>query len=370
MKIGYVLDWDIIAQSSVLNKIQKKILYWESLGHEVCLFLVSYKTDSQFIPKLKNIRVFERADLSLLKFSSLKTFLGRNRAFGQMLKEIRVFCPDIVYLRPGMMWYPNVGKIVSSFPTVLELNSIDEEEAKIYYPSWDIRYKIFKYGRNDLLKKCSGIVSLTDEIGKCYHNFNKKTIVISNGVSFPEIVPEKTQQSINIIFVGTPGQPWQGFDQFVKMASLLPDFTFHLVGPTLSELRSEGSNNLICHGFLDAKQLEELYKCCHIGVGTLALYKKNMEEACPLKVREYMANQLFLILGYTDTDFYEKPFSLYIGNSSDNVQKNIAKIKSFILDIASQRKPNDPIEKKQYAVHTKEDERLRFLSDVRTTYRK
>lgn len=370
MKIGYVLDWDIIAQSSVLNKIQKKILYWESLGHEVCLFLVSYKTDSQFIPRLKNIRVFERADLSILKFSSLKTFFGRNIAFGRLLKEMRIFCPDIVYLRPGMMWYPNVSKIVSSFPTVLELNSIDEEEAKIYYPNGDIRYKIFKYGRIDLLKKCAGLVSLTEEIGKCYQNFNKKTIVISNGVIFPEATVGKNQQSINIIFVGTPGQPWQGFDQFVKMASLLPDFIFHLVGPTLRELGLEGSDNLICHGFLDAEQLGELYKCCHIGVGTLALYKKNMQEACPLKVREYVANQLFLILGYTDTDFHEKPFSLYIGNSSDNVQKNIAKIKSFILDIEFQRKTNDPSEKEQYAVHTKEDERLRFLSDVRTNYRK
>lgn len=370
MKIGYVLDWDIIAQSSVLNKIQKKILYWESLGHEVCLFLVSYKTDSQFIPKLKNIRIFERADLSILKLSSLKTFFGRNRAFGRMLKEMRVFCPDIVYLRPGMMWYPNVSKIVSSFPTVLELNSIDEEEAKIYYPDMDIRYKIFKYGRKDLLKKCSGIVSLTDEIGKRYQSFKKKTIVISNGVSFPETAPEKVLEGINIIFVGTPGQPWQGFDQFVKMASLLPDFTFHLVGPTLSELGLEGSSNLICHGFMDAKRLGELYRCCHIGVGTLALFKKNMQEACPLKVREYVANQLFLILGYTDTDFHGKPFSLYIDNSPDNVQKNITEIKSFILDIASQRNINDPVEKKQYAVHTKEDERLRFLSDVRTTYRK
>ncbi|GEM_PF-1458833 len=370
MKIVYIIDWDILNQSSLVSKIQKKILYWESLGHVVTLMIVSYKTESKFLPHLKDVRVFEREELTLLKFSSLKTFVGRNRAFGRMLKEIQGLCPDIVYLRPGMMWYPNVSKIASSFPTVLELNSIDEEEAKIYYPSWDIRYKIFKYGRNDLLKKCSGIVSLTDEIGKCYQNFNKKAIVISNGVSFPETFHEKSQQGINIIFVGTPGQPWQGFDQFVKMASLLPDFTFHLVGPTLSELRLEGSNNLICHGFLDAKQLEELYKCCHIGVGTLALYKKNMEEACPLKVREYVANQLFLILGYTDTDFHEKSFSLYIGNSCDNVQKNIAEIESFIWDIASQRKVNDPVEKKQYAVHTKEDERLRFLSDVRATYRK
>lgn len=365
MKIAYVLDWDIIAQSSVLNKICKKISFWEKMGHTVCFMLVSYKTNTIFVPTSKDIRIFERGELSGLLFSSLKTFVGRNQAFGNLLKELRIFSPDIVYLRPGIMWYPNVTRIVSSFPTVVELNSIDEEEVKLYYKG-GIRYKIFKYGRNSILKKCIGLVCLTQEIAERYNHYGKKTVVISNGVSFVDSSQEqKSYDSTNIIFVGTPGQLWQGFDQYIKMATLLPEFKFHLVGPEFNTLNIDNfPNNLTCYGFLGFNELEKLYQSCTVGVGTLALFTKSMEEACPLKVREYVSNQLLLILGYKDTDFHEEPFSLYIGNHASNVQDSIDKIRNFILDSDRLREHYKEIDKDRFTVENKEKERLVFLKNV------
>lgn len=370
MKIAYVLDWDILGQSSVLNKIQKKITYWESKGHEVCFMIVSYNTNESFVPHIRHIRIFERPELAYMLFSSLKTFFGRNIAFGRLFKELKTFSPDIVYLRPGTMWYPNVSKIVSFFRTVLELNSIDEEEVKLYYPNGDIRYKIFKYGRADLLKKCKGIVSLTDEISAYYASYNKTSIVISNGVNFKKSpVFETNVEEPNIIFVGTPGQVWQGFDQFITMATLLPAFKFHLVGPSLNDLKRNNTipNNLTCHGFLGSNALEKLYQSCTVGVGTLALFNKSMEEACPLKVREYVSNQLLLILGYKDTDFHEEPFSLYLGNHVSNVQDNIDKIRDFILDSVRLRSVYKELIKDKFTIEYKEDERLVFLKNVRAT---
>lgn len=362
MKIAYILDWDIIGQSSVLTKISNKIQYWELKGHEVHLLVVSYKTNRTYMPKIKDIHVFERKNLNWLITSSLQTFIGRNNAFGRMLEELRSLSPDIVYLRPGSMWYPNVSRIVSSFPSILELNSIDEEEAKLYYPKGDIRYKIFKYGRQDLLSKCRGIVSLTHEINAFYSKYNKTSVVISNGVSIQTIHEQKylTEQA-NIIFVGTPGQSWQGFDQFIKMARLLPEFKFHLVGPTLDNEKIP--NNMICHGFLKSEDLDVLYKRCAVGVGTLALYKKNMNEACPLKVREYVANGLSLILGYIDTDFKDEPYTLYIGNTENSVERNFVRIRDFINNTIDTRRRSEKYDLQKYSVASKETQRLAFIEE-------
>ncbi|ERJ57725.1 glycosyltransferase family protein [Sphingobacterium paucimobilis] len=361
MKIVYVLDWDIIAQSSVLNKICAKISYWEMQGNEVHLMIVSSGTVNDHVPRVKNVHVFERPGLSFLIHSSIRTFIGRNMAFGNLYDKIKDIGPDVVYLRPGSMWYPNVSKVVSRFPSVLELNSIDEEEVRLYYPKGDIRYSIFSFGRDRLLKKCVGIVGLTDEIVNYYSNYKKKTIMISNGVNFKApFDKKKSQNETNIIFVGTPGQLWQGFDQFVEMARLLPEFKFHLVGPQKDfDLFPD---NLICHGFLQANELSALYEQCQVGVGTLALFRKNMKEACPLKVREYVANKLFLILGYIDSDFHETPFTLYIGNNKDNVSNNIERIRSFVLNTVSSGEID--INRDRYSIEAKENMRLSFLKDV------
>jgi hypothetical protein len=50
------------------------------------------------------------------------------------------------------------------------------------------------------------------------------------------------------------------------------------------------------------RDISEILKTCHVAVGTLALYKKSMKEASPLKVRECLLMGLPMILGYHDTD--------------------------------------------------------------------
>jgi hypothetical protein len=48
--------------------------------------------------------------------------------------------------------------------------------------------------------------------------------------------------------------------------------------------------------------LDDLVDKCHIGIGSLALFRNNMIEACTLKVREYWARGLPFVIGYDDTD--------------------------------------------------------------------
>jgi hypothetical protein len=50
------------------------------------------------------------------------------------------------------------------------------------------------------------------------------------------------------------------------------------------------------------QDISMLLQHCHIAVGTLALYRKSMTEASPLKVRECLLLGMPMILGYHDTD--------------------------------------------------------------------
>lgn len=362
MKIIYVLDWDIVGPSSVLNKIEAKIRSWENSGNDVYLFIVSHGTKRDYIPALKNVKVFERGKQNVFVLSSIKTFFGRNNAFGKLYKELIRIQPDVVYLRPGTMWYPKVDRIVKRFKTVLEINSLDEEEVKLYYPINSIQYRIFKYGRNSLLEKCQGIVCLTNEIKNRYEKYGKKQIVISNGIlDFHERTKFEKKETPNIIFVGTPGQLWQGFDKVFDIAKFMPNFLFHIVGPKKEDF-DQIPENLLIHGYLNKKELDDLYKRCVVGIGTLSLYTKNMDEACPLKVREYVSYGLGVILGYIDTDFNDLPFTCYLGNYEKNVLDNLPKIASFIEEAKSL--PVEIFHNEKFLVSYKEQVRLKFLADV------
>lgn len=51
---------------------------------------------------------------------------------------------------------------------------------------------------------------------------------------------------------------------------------------------------------------------CQVCIGTLALHRKNMTEASPLKTREYLAHGFPVIIGYKDTAFYNQNQIMFV----------------------------------------------------------
>src|SRR5690606_17477311 len=143
-------------------------------------------------------------------------------------------------------------------------------------------------------------------------------------------------QTCALPIFGSPGIPWHGMDKVEQLAELLPEIDFHIVG-----VKKEGVtlNNLYYHGYLNGQNVELLYKQMDIGLGTLALHRKGMNEACPLKCREYAAHGLPLIIGYKDLDFSGQPFVLEISNREDNIKEGLTEIKQFIADWHGKRIP-------------------------------
>ena len=105
--------------------------------------------------------------------------------------------------------------------------------------------------------------------------------------------------------------------------------------------------------------LGELYKKMDIAIGTLALHRKKMEEASPLKVREYVAYGLPVIIGYIDIDLNNEEFILNIGNYEENVVESIDAIVKFI---ESWKNKVIDLDISRIDMNKKEKQRLKFFS--------
>jgi hypothetical protein len=100
-----------------------------------------------------------------------------------------------------------------------------------------------------------------------------------------------------------------------------------------------------------------------IGIGTLGLHLKAMQEACALKVREYLAYGIPTIIGYRDTDFLTSaPFLLQIPNTPDSIQKSLMEIKSFVEQWKGKRLDRNKIS--HLDARNKEKQRLGFFEQI------
>ena len=57
--------------------------------------------------------------------------------------------------------------------------------------------------------------------------------------------------------------------------------------------------------FLEKNEFLDIFKTAVAGIGSAGLYEKQMNEACAIKVREYLAAGLPVIIPYKDTAFVD-----------------------------------------------------------------
>ena len=354
MRIAYILEWDISCDSGVFNKVLSQAKVWISKGHNVKIYAI---TPNKRNDKLEDYIQQYSNNLKFMN-SSLKTYINKILSIKKVEKDLNIFSPDIVYIRQPI-WYPGIDKFLLKFNSIMELNTNDLNEIKLL-PK--IKQYIYLYGREKIINSVKGFVSVSYEIEKLYKKYNKPIITIANGYDISQI--PKFEKNMNkrkqIIFVGSPNQEWHGVEKIIYLAKMLKEFDFHIVGPILN--LPEKIDNIKLHGYLSKKELFELYKKMDVGIGTLSLYKNNMQEASPLKVREYIAFRLPVILGYKDTDLEGKGYVLNIGNYENNVIDNIDKIRKFI-NISD--KLYEKISPEIISYENKEKKRLEFFKSVK-----
>ena len=148
---------------------------------------------------------------------------------------------------------------------------------------------------------------------------------------------------------------------------------FHIVGegPEINQLKALTSSmglseKVRFHGFLTGEPLDALFDTCDIAVGTLALHRKGLSEACTLKAREYCARGIPFIDAGKDPDFPDD-FEYIMRLPLDDSEVNIPSVLEF-ADRA-RGSPSHPEAMTQYARKqldwsTKEQELRSFLETL------
>lgn len=358
MRIAYVsLHWPRSLSSGVGKKIDRQIKTWKAFGHEVRFFMHSENTlEKNLVPGEK---FFFEPQTNLLQRE-----LGRIRATKEMLFSVEEYDPDIIYLRDGMYVYP-LHRLAHIAPVIEELNANDIEQHKglgiIYYT-----YNLLT--RNFLLSTVSGFSCVSNELTQTssFKKYGKPTRVVVNGIELANIKPFPPPNNIvpRIFFIGTP-YPWQGIDKLITLAEKYPDLEIDIVGYDKPLNSQKLPSNLTFHGFLTTDEYRVLAAKADIAMGTLALYRRGVEETSTLKTMEYLAMGLPTVLPYQETALgkLSEDFLLRIPNTEENIITHGDAVHQFAYDMRGKRVDRQVIAS-YIDSKIKERERLDFFKEI------
>lgn len=325
-------------EKSVLDKIKFQI---NSFGkYYNIIFLTFHKNKIQNIDIGEHIYSYEKTKNDLFTKIKYNKILIKN-----IMNELSLYKPDVIYIRDAQFFLNLYSQLSKIAPVFVEIQTDIISEDKI------TNYKLYiieKMLRRRYFKNVTGFICITDEILQIEQRYNSKPgFVMGNGIDKNEIkFISKTNDNgyINLLFIGSPNMAWHGVERLINSfenALNKDKFMLHIVG--YENNFNINNKNVIFYGFIkDKNKIGNLFTMSDIGIGTLALYKKNMSEAAPLKVRNYLAKGLPVIIGYEDTDLKGNlPFVMRVKNNDSIIDFN--EIEKFYNDTKLIRKNGDTV---------------------------
>lgn len=319
MRVAYIAHLDFSKESGILKKIRDQVIEWKRIGLVVEIFVLS-----------PNNKIWEG-------FSEITVNIVADRGIARRLCDTKILTdkvenwePDLIYLRFEKS-YPAFEVLAGLVPTVLEVNTDDIAENAVNLRFFARMYH--RLTRHRLIKKSSGVIAVTKEIGSGLEGIANSVKVIANGIdlSLFDNFTHRASGSGNyrLVFIGSEGYIWHGIDKIYYLAEKFPHWEFTIIG-----MQPNGAlhpSNISFVGNLKYEEYKDYLLNSDVAIGTLALHRKNMDEASPLKTREYLAHGLPVIIGYLDTDFpQEEGFILRLPNEQDSIEYNLQEIKIFV----------------------------------------
>ena len=186
----------------------------------------------------------------------------------------------------------------------------------------------------NILQKVRGGVCVSHEIMRyeCGRYKNYQTSVIANGAEVTTVPNDTFPKPIDelrlVMLIGSDAV-WHGYERLIQSlrhANLPMPVRLLLVGmdrPPSFDWPSDSQHVVEWMGRKSKREVADILQTCHVAVGTLALYKKSMTEASPLKVRECLLMGLPMIIGYHDTDVSAdgrfEPYLFQVPNDDSNI---------------------------------------------------
>ncbi len=355
-KFKYDITYFVVAYGAeslgVAKKIEDQISVWKAKESKLLLFVI---TDSEGASIWRKIDVDSRILIEkkwFLRYLSRSFFLHLAKRQTHKILYIRETFPiPYVNIIKGPLW-------------ILEVQTIQQNELLLRSI---IRFKLYKVLQKSWNSKFHGVVFISNELSYLLKGSYKRSqgIVISNGINlkrFNENVISDSIEELQFLFIGSLDQEWQGTDQLIELAKFMPDVIFNLIGEYNNKL--EAPSNVIFHGFLQPDQYFEIASKCRLAFGTLNQQITGMSEASPLKVREYLALGLPVVIRYIDTDFQgEHQFLLKLPMDSRRLFEFRAEISDFARDWADRKVSRFEIEE-LISIHSKENQRLTFFDRI------
>jgi glycosyltransferase involved in cell wall biosynthesis len=349
MRIAYLCYWDAYGADGVSRKVTAQTAAWRDRGHDVEVFCLTPPGRGE--PFLRG-RLFPAGSV-----------LDRVRATARLARAARAWRPDVLYVRLDL-WAPPVLALARRVPTVVEVNGYDE------VPVHGLRRLVRlvrRLGYRVLLGGARGLVVVTPGLVGQFRAHGKPIAVVTNGIELASIeaLPHRAGARPRLVFVGSDEQPWQGTDKLVELARLAPELDVDVVGIDARRLPDGLPENVTVHGWLDRVHYAGLLAAADVGVGPLALHRKGLEEAASLKVREYLAYGLPVVLAGKDGDFVgdEPWFLLRLPNVEDNIVPSLDRIRAFVAAVRGRRVERAAVADRIDAA-VKEQRRLDFFAEV------
>lgn len=178
------------------------------------------------------------------------------------------------------------------------------------------------------LAEVRGAIALTPEILE-YESARVKggarALVYPNGIYTPGVPVAGDQRSgcRKYLFSGSLNVKWHGLDIVVeRLLEADPAAELHIVGAAGDGFARQ-SERIIAHGYRSRDEIADIAAYCDAGLGSFALHRKGMREACTLKVREYLALGLPVVAGYPDSGL-PQDFPFYLTITGDEMWSGIA----------------------------------------------
>ncbi len=345
--IAYVVVCYNAKFSGVFNKVSDQVSHWKSRGYSFQLFVITdlESRDSWLEIDQNAVILVDRSHLSKIR--------NRWRVVGLAVQTN----PSLVYIRDS---FP-IKLLKTSIPLIIEVQSRVGLEIKMRSR---LKFFFFQLMKQRIYSKISAAVYVSNEL--CELNEfeikeNIPRITISNGISLDRIetLPTRDNSNLAILFVGHPNQAWHGVPELVEFAKLHSEIEFHIVGS-----KSHNSlPNVNYYGEMRSHEYRRIAEKCTAGMGSLQLSINQMNEASPLKVREYLALGLPVILKYRDTDLDPSlDFVLQLPSNNQSLVEYSDEIISFLTVWAKKRVPRSQI--LNLDAGRKEEIRLDFFESI------
>lgn len=325
--------------SGIFKKIEDKANIARQSGLDMDFYLLNpvkfYQSENLFIVK----KSYDWLPTNFLKTVAFRLFKMHN-----LTKLIPLNDYDAIVLRYPLMDGFGYGYYAKKYGTKTFTEHHTDEISELFAVGRKvdkIRAYVERWRSGKFLSQLAGVIAVTDEVRQI--ELEKLTgtlpsLTLANGIntdSYPATGFVPFDGSIlNMLFVASKFEPWHGLEMLLKKLNSYRGsvkIILHLVG-ALSEQQKEQvialANNTVqveLHGNLYGNDLNEVMRKANIGISSLALSKNKMQEACPLKSREYIVRGLPFFYAYKDTDLKgDECFAKYVDEKGYRIEEIIA----------------------------------------------